>query len=185
MMGVSRRTFLGVAAAATAFAGDVRTAPRCRVLDLGCILPESVAGFHRQAGTSQDPDAEVVIVPGAGQSARADLQPFLDRGATVLLEYALGFDHPHRRIQQTSYFPYVEYTWPIRAMIREFQATPLHPAAGDQVIATLAQHPVALRRRVGPGTLITLASPLGPVFLAGDPDAVRWLNALLLTSAAK
>jgi hypothetical protein len=35
-----------------------------------------------------------------------------------------------------------------------------------------------LRRRTGDGVLITLGSPLGPIFLAGDPDARRWLNEL-------
>jgi hypothetical protein len=185
IVNLSRRTFLGVAAAATSFARDPRTAPRCLILDLGCILPESLAGFHRQAATSPYPNSNIVIVPGAVSGARPAIQPFLDQGATVLVEYALGFEHPQQRIQQSSYFPYIEYEWPMRAMIREFHAAPLQPAAGDQVIATLGQQPVALRRRVGPGTLITLSSPLGPVLLAGDPDADRWLGALLLTSPAR
>jgi len=62
--------------------------------------------------------------------------------------------------------------------IREFAPVRLAPAPGDEIIATFAGQPVGLRRRVGHGTLITLGSPLGPVFLTGDPDARLWLDGI-------
>jgi hypothetical protein len=184
-MSVSRRQFLGVAVAASALARAGLTAPRCVVLDLGCILPESLAGYEAYCNPRLPAGcgsvADFVIVPGVTSPPPA-VQPFLDRGATVLLENAGGFRQPGRRIQQASYYPYVEYSWPVRAMIREFGAVSLRPAPGDEIIGALAKQPVALRRRVARGTLVILGSSLGPVLLTGDPDARRWLDAVLYTS---
>lgn len=169
---ISRRSLLGAPFAASVVARNV---PRCVVLDLGCLLPESLAGFRSQVGTSHSRNPDLVIVPATGPLMPALVRPFLNRGATVLLELFTG----RGRITTEPYFPYVEYSWPIRANIREFAAVSLDPIPGDQVIGTLAQRPVALRRRVGRGTLVTLGSPLGPIFLSGDPDARGWLAAFL------
>ncbi len=169
---ISRRSLLGAASAASALA---RSVPRCVVLDLGCLLPESLAGFRSQVGISHSTNPDLVIVPAAGSFMPALVRPFLNRGATVLLELFTS----DGRITTEPYFPYVEYSWPIKAKIREFAAVSLDPVPGDQVIGTLAQQPVALRRRVGRGTLVTLGSPLGPIFLSGDPDARGWLAAFL------
>jgi hypothetical protein len=169
---ISRRALLSAASAAAALAPNV---PRCVVLDLGCLLPESLAGFRSQVAVSDSTNPDLVIVPAAGAFMPALLRPFLNRGATVLLELFKS----EGRITTQPYFPYVEYSWPIQAKIREFAAVSLDPVPGDHVIGTLAQQPVALRRRVGRGTLVTLASPLGPIFLSGDPDARRWLAAFL------
>jgi hypothetical protein len=169
---ITRRSLLGAAGAASALALNV---PRCVVLDLGCLLPESLAGFRSQVGLSHATKPDLVIVPAAGSFMPALVRPFLNRGATVLLELFTS----DGRITTQPYFPYVEYSWPIKAKIREFAAVALEPVPGDQVIGTLAQQPVALRRRVGRGTLVTLGSPLGPIFLSGDPDARGWLAALL------
>lgn len=169
---ISRRSLLGAALTASALARNV---PRYAVLDLGCRLPESLAGFRSQVETSHSANPHLVIVPGAGSTLPGLVRAFLNRGATVLLElYKID-----GRITTKPYFPYVEYSWPIKATIREFAASSLELVPGDQVIGTLAQEPVALRRRVGPGTLVTLGSPLGPIILSGDPDAREWLAALL------
>jgi hypothetical protein len=182
-MMVSRRVFLSAAAAASTLELDNAATPRCVVLDQGCVLPESSTGYrvfaslHSGRGSvwGSGSVTEFVIVPGATRMPAA-IQPFLDRGATVLVElFANG-----GRITPEPYFPYVEYSWPIEVKIREFAAVALEPAPGDQVIGTLVRHPVALRRQVGRGTLVLLGSPLGPVFLSGDRDARRWLNAILL-----
>jgi hypothetical protein len=117
-----------------------------------------------------------VIVPAVRaltEAGRETIQAWLERGATVLLEYAGG-----ARVEQRDYFPYVEYVWPVRVKIREFAPVELTPGPGDEIIATFSGQPVGLRRRVGDGVLVTLGSPLGPVFLTGDPDARRWLNEL-------
>lgn len=180
-MRVSRRNFLGAVAAGPALARTVAPQARCAVLDLGCILPESLAGFRAQAGGIRHPDAEVVIVPGVGE-LREDhsrmIQDWLDRGATVLLELASG-----DRVSSGVYFPYLEYSWPVKVKIREFAPVRLNPTPGDQVIATFRGQPVGLRHSAGPGTLVTLGSPLGPLFRTGDPDALR-LHAALLKCAA-
>jgi hypothetical protein len=172
-MRVSRRMFLGAAGVAPVLARVDRLRPRCVVLDLGCVLPESLAGFKTQVG---DLRHDVVIVPAVRTLTEVGqdmIEGWLKRGATVLLEYVGG-----ARVEQRDYFPYVEYVWPVRVKIREFEPVALTPGPGDEIIATFSGQPVGLRRRTGDGVLITLGSPLGPIFLAGDPDARRWLNEL-------
>jgi hypothetical protein len=141
------------------------------VLDLGCVLPESLAGYKTQVILRH---RDVLIVPAVRtltQAGKETIQAWLEQGATVLLEYVGG-----ARVGQCAYFPYVEYLWPALVKIREFAPVQLTPAPGDEIIATFLGQPVGLRRKVGDGLLITLGSPLGPVFLTGDPDARRWLN---------
>jgi hypothetical protein len=172
-MRVSRRIFLGAVGAAPAFARVEGLRARSEVLDLGCVLPESFAGFKTQVG---DLRHDVLIVPAVRaltEAGRGMIERRLERGATVLLESLAG-----EKIQQRAYFPYVEYQWPVRVKIREFAPVRLTPAPGDEIIATFAGQPVGLRRRVGTGLLITLGSPLGPVFLSGDPDARLWLDGI-------
>jgi hypothetical protein len=174
-MRVSRRVLLGAAGAAPVLARVDRLRPRCEVFDLGCVLPESLAGFKTQVGELRR-GAELLIVPAVRTLTEAGqdmIDGWLKRGATVLLEYASG-----ARVEQRAYFPYVEYVWPVRVKIREFAPVKLTPGPGDEIIATFLGQPVGLRRSTGTGVLITLGSPLGPIFLAGDPDARRWLNEL-------
>jgi len=152
--------------------GDRRAAG---ILDLGCVLPESLAGFKTQVG---DLRHDFIVVPAVRALTRVDsvmLAQSLNRGAIVLLEHVGG-----SRVEQGAYFPYVDYHWPVRAKIREFAPSKLTPAPEDEIIATFLGQPVGLRRRVGEGTLVTLGSPLGPLFLSGDSDAARWFNALAL-----
>jgi len=177
-MTISRRALLASAVAAPAL---TRSSRRCMVVESDCLLPESIAGFQTQIVSTHHADPDLVIVPGAASLPPALVQPFLDCGATVLVELFASDGH----ITPEPYFPYIEYSWPIKVKIREFAAVSLRPARGDRVIATYAGHPVALRRRAGRGTLLLLGSPLGPVFLSGDQDARRWLNAILLTSSAR
>jgi hypothetical protein len=172
---------LGVVAAGPVLAHVNRPEARCVVMDLGrgCVLPESLAGFREQVGDLRygKSGGELLIVPGAGLLAENDvniIQQFLGRGATVLLELCSG-----PSASQAAYFPYVEYFWPVRLKIREFVPIWLDPAPEDEIIATFAGRPVGLRRRVGNGTLVTLGSPLGPMFRTGDPDARLCLEAFL------
>jgi hypothetical protein len=172
-MRVSRRVFLGAVAAAPVLTSSNRTGARCSIVDLGCVLPESLAGFKTQVW---DLRGDVLIVPAVRSVTEAGkemIQRWLDHGATVLLEYVAG-----KSIEQDAYFPYVEYFWPARCKIREFSPVKLTPVPGDEIIATFVGQPVGLRRKVGAGTLVVIGSALGPVFLAGDPDARRWLDGL-------
>src|SRR5213595_2203506 len=71
--------------------------------------------------------------------------------------------------------PYVDYTWPRPAKVRDFsRVVPLGRQAGE-VIAWVDDLPVALKRQSGRGRLIVLGSPLGPALWAGDAEARRWL----------
>ncbi len=131
------------------------------------------------------------------------LRMCLQRGTTVIIESAAGFAshlgfRKHRRSLREGLglrvaapvnlwsppraTPYVDYTWPIRTRVRDF--TRLVPPANQpgQIIAWAGDLPVALRQRVGPGTLIYIGSPLGPALSIGDPEAIRWLYAVALSA---
>ena len=173
-MRVSRRVFLGAAVSAPMLAASDGLRAHCSVVDLGCVLPESLAGFKTQVGDLRYGDVLIVpAVPVLTEPGKKLIEGRLEHGATVLLEWVAS-----ARVEQRAYFPYVEYFWPVRVKIREFAPVKLTPIPGDEIIATFSGEPVGLRRRVGNGTLITLGSPLGPVFLAGDPDARRWLDGI-------
>lgn len=126
----------------------------------------------------------------------------LHSGTTVLLESGAAFaDHGtfrhHRRWlrenlalrvvqprdpwanQSTPGARYVEFTWPLRVKIRDFsRVVALADEQPGEIIAWAGDLAVALRRRVGKGTLIYLGSPVGQALWAGDPEATRWLDAI-------
>ena len=120
----------------------------------------------------------------------------LHQGGTVLLESGAAFgDFRSHRDQLREHFhilieppvelwpargiPYVEYTWPVSTKVRDFsRVIPLAPQCGT-VIGRVEDIPVALARRVGPGVLVFLGSPLGPALWAGDIEARCWLDDLL------
>lgn len=161
---------------------------------------------------AQSPSAPVVdrlIVPGATDIpvpvARA-IATRLESGARVILESAVGFapesvfhaqravlcDHLRLRILEpvhlwrgrgASRVPYVDYTWPHLAKLRDFsRVVPLGRQEGE-IIAWADGLPVALRRRCGRGTLVFLGSPLGPALFGGDREARRWLQDVLQRQA--
>jgi len=81
--------------------------------------------------------------------------------------------------------PYVDYTWPRPAKVRDFsRVVPLGRQAGE-VIAWVDGVPVALKRPGGRGNLIFLGSLLGPALWAGDAQARRWLLDCLRTAGAE
>jgi hypothetical protein len=174
-MRVSRREFLAACAA------EVHVRAGCPdvacLIDLGsgCLLPESLAGFRSVMAGSQILHGVGLVIPGAGILSKrmaGTVQQCLRHGGSVLLESAVGL---MRQGIASPYVPYVDFTWPVRARIREFYPLPLIPRTGDAVIATFTHQPVALRR----GSLILLGSPVGSALLAGDPDAHRWVASVL------
>jgi hypothetical protein len=86
--------------------------------------------------------------------------------------------------------PYVHYDWPARIAVRDFSRAvpvtgavcdPSHPEdSGEAIkIASIGNHVVACRRRLGDGHFVYLGSPLGPHLGAGDREAQALLAALL------
>ena len=153
------------------------------------------------------PPCRAVIVPACvviePQGAR-EVSGLLRRGSTVVLESGAGFADPaafvaHRRFLQAHFdlqveepvslwegteagvrVPYVDYGWPLPAKIRDFsRVVPLSTPAGE-VIASVDGSAVAVRRKVGKGTLVFLGSPLGPLLWSGDSQAQAWLRAALV-----
>lgn len=129
----------------------------------------------------------------------------MNRGATVIIESGAGFAghsdfRQHRRglreglqipvsapvdlwsLGSSPRTPYVEYTWPQRATIRDFSRVVPPGEQPGEIIARAGDLPVALKRRVGAGTLIYIGSPLGPALWAGDVEAKRWLHAVALAA---
>jgi hypothetical protein len=83
---------------------------------------------------------------------------------------------PNKKRDNYPSVPYVSYLWPRETSVRDFsRVVPVSMSDGD-VIGKVGALPVALKRRVGRGTLIFLGSPLGPALRAGDPEALSWLR---------
>ena len=201
-MALTRREFLSVAASATLpfphsvdrRAWLVRTAPEAR---------ESVLGFRNALPLEREASgqATLFVFPGIVDVSNVsqDIRTHLQGGATVVVETGVGFAGPaerdlHRRSLRAGLginlhapldlwsgrtrggVPYIEYEWPTRASVRDFsRVVPVADQPGE-VIGWAGNIPVALKRRVGKGTLIYLGSPLGPALWAGDLQARRWLQ---------
>ena len=172
-----------------------------------CSLPESISGFHAALDTEPRAVAgHLVVVPALLElplDFARGIVSWLRHGATVIVESGAGFTgqlsfRRHRRSlrdglqlavhtpvrlwsEQRPFrrTPYVDYTWPHPAKIRDFsRVVPLEDQPGE-IIARADGLPVALKRRTGPGTLIYLGSPLGPALWAGDVAGKRWLLSIL------
>lgn len=89
--------------------------------------------------------------------------------------------------------PYVDFTWPIPARVRDFSRlvplAPLVPLAAKRnaenhapAIAHIGSAAAAVKIRAGDGTLVFLGSPLGPHLLSGDVEARNWFQALAAAS---
>ena len=143
-----------------------------------------------------------VIVPGAGSMDPGTvrvLRELLGLGTNVLVESAGGFLSGeecavHQRTLREAFglmigrpvdlwpgagtIPYVNYSWPRAAMVRDFSRAVPVSAADHQIIARSGRLPLASRGRVGKGVLIFVGSPMGPALGAGDPEGRQWLAAL-------
>src|SRR5216117_4129261 len=132
----------------------------------------------------------------------------LQTGASVILESGAGFatdrefrahrvvlrDYLQLHIEEpvdlwpdnsSQRIPYVDYSWPRPAKVRDFTCVvPLGRQAGE-VIGWVEGLPVAFKRPGGRGNLIFLGSPLGPALWAGDAQARRWLLDCLRTEIGR
>jgi hypothetical protein len=148
----------------------------------------------------------MAIVPGLGQMDSVTAQALSDllyEGAVVILESAGGFMSPtefgaHQKMLDRYFgvaveepvemwnadtrgharIPYVNYAWPRPVMVRDFsRVVPVSPNSGE-VIGTVGDLPVAVKKRVAQGTLIFLGSALGPLLGAGDAEARSWIHSV-------
>jgi len=157
-----------------------------------------------RAEPSSVPRCAVLIVPAAlhiPRPARQAILTCLAAGGTVILESGAGFaaehdvrahraelrDSLHVHIEapvhlwttRSQRIPYVDYTWPYPAKVRDFsRVVPLTRQPGE-IIAWIDRRPVCFKRQMGRGTLIFLGSPLGPALWARDAEARRWLSLTL------
>ena len=205
-MPLTRREFLGRAAAALALprvavVHPALAAPRvaCTILDLGddCTLSESLAGY-RMTLANAAPRVPVLVVPAALELPREAIGRHLGAGGMVVLESGAAFGSEHALTRwrnslrrylgiriaapvplSSGRVPYVDFTWPQRALVRDFSV--VVPVVGQQgeIIATAQGLPVALRRHTSQGTLVFLGSPIGPALWAGDVEARRWILGVL------
>jgi hypothetical protein len=205
-MPITRRQFLGRAAVTLALprVADIHSvfAPSraaCTILDLldQCALPESLAGY-RAALAHVTPRAPVLVLPAALTVPVRAIERQLSSDAIVILESgaAFGDERAVERFRKSlgshlgiesepsitlpvPRVPYVDFTWPRRALVRDFSRVVPVVAPEGEIIATAAGLPVAVRRRTGRGMLVVLGSPLGPALWAGDVEARRWILDLL------
>jgi len=146
---------------------------RCAVLIVSAAL-EIPPPAIRAITSCLQTGASVIIESGAGfatdrefRAHRVVLRDYLQ----VHIEEPVDLwpDNSSQRI------PYVDYTWPRPAKVRDFsRVVPLGRQAGE-VIGWVEGLPVAFKRPGGRGNLIFLGSPLGPALWAGDAEARRWL----------
>jgi hypothetical protein len=147
----------------------------------------------------------VLIVPAAAEiptQVVGAIAACLDRGGLVILESGAGFASErdfsrHRAVLRDAFqvhidslidlwpeakgsaIPYVNFTWPVAATVRDFsRVAPLASGAGE-IIARVHGLVVGIKRRFGRGNLIVLGSPLGPALWAGDIEARQWLRAVI------
>ena len=147
----------------------------------------------------------VLIVPAAVEippSAVRALTACLEAGGLVILESGAGFASEqdlsrHRAVLRDAFqvhvespidlwpeakgsaTPYVDFTWPLAAKVRDFsRVVPLASEAGE-IIARVNGLVVGLNCPFGRGNLIVLGSPLGPALWAGDIEARQWLRAVI------
>ena len=171
------------------------------------VLKKNSAPIHAPSGAGLA--HRIVIVPAVARlDARVakGLSESLREGNTVLFESAAAFLHAgefgaHRE-QIFSHFgvrldapmdlwasernsprvPYVDFTWPLPTKTRDFSRIVSLAAHESEVIGRVDSLPVALKRKVGGGTLIFLGSALGPHLRAGDQEARAWLRALVAST---
>ena len=194
-------------ALASARATPPAPSPPCRVLPVPgeCSLPESTLGYRAALA---DLRAPLLVVPAVMELPRDFVTRVLGQlqaGGTVVVESGAGFSghakfRQHRHALHGAFgidvtapldlwaaarrAPYVDYTWPTPATVRDFSRVVPVAAHEGTIIGWADGMPVALRREIGAGTLIFLGSPLGPALWAGDREARRWLRNVLATVSA-
>lgn len=152
------------------------------------------------------PRAPTIIVPACGVLAHELMQDLAARvraGSALLLEVGTGFcerqalEAQRQSLQSHFHFavalpinlwpedraggpiPYIDYTWPRPAKVRDFSRVVPIRASGAETIGRAGDLAVAMKTTLGKGTLVFLGSPLGPHLWAGDREAQRWFEEAL------
>jgi hypothetical protein len=194
---LNRRDFLALTGSAIAVRLDARGRPADPCGSLSVLhledpahLVESVKGYQRAFETLGRAPAAVTV---------SSVAMAAHRGATVIIESgvtandalsALGVKAGKPRNLWPRDFgpatvPYISYTWPAVALVRDFSSVLPLRATGWREIAHVDDLCVGVTRRVGNGRVVVLGSPLGPVLHAGDREAHEWLAALLDLTARR
>ncbi len=166
-------------------------------------------GRHSVAGDSFRPckaSGSLIIVPGVRLLSLARGAKLLERirgGAWIILESGLGFSSraesrhqaevcerifdlkllpPMKVTNHRTRIAYVEYSRPIRCLVRTFEA--ITPVCCDmsEVIAQFGNHTTCARKTIGRGGLVYLGSMLGPGLYAEEREAVA-IGSTLVASA--
>lgn len=140
--------------------------------------------------------AEFIVLPFAAAFSRQQalgLHRQLASGCSVVLESGASFASPGEIVRQRMIWErvfgvctdfsstrpagdptgYVHYRWPADARIRHFGEFMSLSAGDAEGIATYGGETVAIRRRIGRGSLLFLGSPLGPMLAAEDHQAAE------------
>jgi hypothetical protein len=170
-----------------------------------CLSEESASGFrlllqrNRQVLKGFSP--RLIIIPGARQLSREtgrDMLRQVTSGTWLILESGLAFMPREEAIGQIRVLrdvfglevqaplatggAYIEYTWPLRRLIRDFSMITPVKCSRAETIAEIRGAAVCAKRPVGKGGIIFLGSMLGPGLLAEEREAHELGSAMLLAS---
>ncbi len=166
-------------AGVSAVSAEPASAPNCRMLIIPAALeitPELVGAIQRQL----DSGGNTLLESGAAFACRDEFEA---HRTMLRKELGIAIDSPvdlARGGCGRGRVPYVDYDWPFAVKVRDFSRVIPVYGSSRELIARAGGAPVALRRKVGRGSLIFLGSPLGPALWTGDTEARRWLGAAVL-----
>jgi hypothetical protein len=167
-----------------------------------CLSEESASGFRlllqRNGRVLNGFSPKLIIIPGARQLSRETGRALVRQvtsGTWLILESGLAFMPLQEAIGQIRVLrdvfglevqaplanrgAYIEYTWPLRRLVRDFSmVTPLETPQA-KAIAKSGGVAVCVKRPLGKGGIIFLGSMLGPGLLAEEREAHQVGGAIL------
>jgi hypothetical protein len=167
-----------------------------------CLSEESASGFRlllqRNGHLLKGFSPRLIIIPGARQLSHETGFALLRQvraGTWLILESGVAFVRLQEAIRQIRVLfdvfglevraplanrgPYIEYTWPLRRLVRDFSmVTPLKCSRAE-TIAESGGVAVCAKQPVGRGGIIFLGSMLGPGLLAEEREAHQVGGAIL------
>jgi len=155
-------------------------------------------GFRLLLSPNSSLASDLIIVPGVRELSRHAALQLLQRacsGAWLILEPGFAFvsegaaDPQLRVLREVFGFAvhppvahaagYIEYSWPGRALVRDFSAITPIDCPQAEAIATCNGGRVGARRAIGNGGAILLGSMLGPGLFAQEREAHQLGSAIL------